>query len=164
MRVKLMWKRSGLNPNGRFGAPERKLRFDESDLAFILHKVYRNMFEHEELLSLFEDLDVLKMKQSSTMHYHRGSFAVFLRLFKSRVVVGWLDLMNCILELIEKDLGIMMGLNYTQELYLYLHTLHDRWEDSQEWICTPGRRRRHKVVGRVSTCRILPNPILVPPT
>ncbi|KAL5113208.1 hypothetical protein ACEQ8H_008925 [Pleosporales sp. CAS-2024a] len=123
MPVKLMWKRSGSNPTGRLGGRERKLRFDESDLALILHKVYRNMFQHQELLSLFKGLDMLKIKRSSTVHYHRGSFAAFLRLVKSRVTVDWPDLMNRILELIEQDSAIMMGLNYVQELYLYLHNL-----------------------------------------
>jgi hypothetical protein len=123
MRVKLTWKRSALFPNANWGDIERRLRFDEPDLARILHRVYRNMFQHEDLLSLFKNLDVLKMKRNSTVHYHRGSFAFLLRLVKSRVTVNWPDLMNRILALIENDSTITMGRNYIQELYVHLHTL-----------------------------------------
>ncbi|KAF1912843.1 hypothetical protein BDU57DRAFT_531995 [Ampelomyces quisqualis] len=83
MHVKLTWKRSGLLPRGNWGAIERKLRFDESDLAHVLHRVYRNMFQHEDLLSLFKGLDNLKLKRNSTVHYHRGSFVFFLRVVKN---------------------------------------------------------------------------------
>jgi hypothetical protein len=123
MHVKLTWKRSGLLPNANCGATERRLRFDESDLAYILYRVYRNMFQHEDLSSLFKGFDALKMKRSSMPHYHRGSFVIFLCLVKSRVAVDWPDLMNRILELIENDSTIMMGRKYIEELYLYLHTL-----------------------------------------
>jgi hypothetical protein len=124
MRVKLTWKRSGLLPNANRRTTERRLRFNETDLAHILHNVYRNMFQHENILSLFKDIDRLKIKRNFTLHYHRGSFVVFLRLLRNRVAVDWHDLMNRILELVENDSTITMGRNYIQELYLYLHTLN----------------------------------------
>jgi hypothetical protein len=157
MRVKLTWKRSGSRPNAKWGMIERTLRFNETDLAHILHKVYRNMFQHEDILSLFKDLDKLKIERSSTLHYHRGSFVVFLRLLRSRVsVADWHDLMNRTLGMIENDSTITMGRNYIQELYLYLHTLNlytvpvftrtqyvenpaaggiARWKDLPEIVC-----------------------------
>jgi hypothetical protein len=124
MRVKLTWKRPGSLPDPNRGTIERRIRFNETDLAHILHAVYQNMFQHENILSMFNDLDLLKLKRSSTLHYHRGSFVAFIRLLKNRVAVDWVDLMNRILGLIENNSTIVMGRNYIQELYLYLHTLN----------------------------------------
>jgi hypothetical protein len=123
LRVKLTWKRLTSLSKGMCGTIEQRLRFKETDLAHILHNVYRHMFQHEDILSLFSDLDHLKIKRSSTLHYHRGSFVLFLRLLKRRVSVDWHDFMNRLLELVENDSKIMMGKNYIQELYLYLHLL-----------------------------------------
>ncbi|KAL6161970.1 hypothetical protein ACJQWK_11982 [Exserohilum turcicum] len=124
MRVKLTWKRLTSLPAANLGMTEPRLRFNEADLAHILHNVYQNMFQHENALSLFKDLDMLKIERSSTLHYHRGSFAMFLHRLRNRVAVNWHDLMNRIIGLIENDSTITMGRNYIQELYLYFHTLN----------------------------------------
>ncbi|XP_014550608.1 hypothetical protein COCVIDRAFT_20973 [Bipolaris victoriae FI3] len=166
MRIKLTWKRHGSLSTANSGMIEPRLRFNEADLAHILHSVYRNMFQHENALSLFKDLDMLKIKRSSTLHYHRGSFAVFLHRLRNRVTVNWHDVMNRILGLIENDSTITMGRNYIQELYLYLHTLNiysaqiftqpghvvtpagdgiGRWKDLPKTVCITLKVPRNKL-------------------
>lgn len=88
MRVKLVWKRYHLPPQAIVACSEQRLRLDETALAHILHDVYQNMFQHENLVSLFKNIDGLKMQENSILHYHRGSFAAFLRLVQSRVAVN----------------------------------------------------------------------------
>ncbi|KAF2176239.1 hypothetical protein K469DRAFT_607801 [Zopfia rhizophila CBS 207.26] len=123
MRVRLTWKRSIPLRDSNVVTIDRRLQFDEIGLAHVLHNVYQNMFQHEDMLSFFSDLNMLKIKKSSILHYHRGSFGIFLRLVQSRVVVDWHKLMVKTLQLIETDSTIMMGHSYIQELYLCLHVL-----------------------------------------
>jgi hypothetical protein len=123
MRVTLTWKRLTPLRNAQTGVVERRLRFDETDLAHILFTVYQNMFQHEDMLWLFANINPLQTTKSSILHYHRGSFVYFLKLVQSRVVVDWHIVMDKTLQLIESDSTIMMGRNYMQELYLHLHLL-----------------------------------------
>lgn len=174
MRVRLTWKSSILLQNGNVVTTERKLRFDDIDLAYILYKVYQNMFQHENMASLLSGLDTLNVKKNSMVHYHRGSFAIFLRLVQSRVIVDWHKLMAKTLQLIETDSTIMMGLNFIQELYLYLHTLNvysaktfsqnnvvrvpdasgiSRWEGYPEVVCITLKVPRQALTALTS-----PNP------
>ena len=114
MRVKMSWKRQ---------IPAAPIRFDEAGCAQVLYQVYLNMFQHENMQRLFSNLNMQTMRNNSNLHYHRGSFVLFLRLIRSRIVVDWNKMMNILLDLIEHDSNLLMGSNYIQELYLHLHLL-----------------------------------------
>jgi hypothetical protein len=123
MRVRLSWKRSGPPPEAMAVNAERRLRMDEVSLASILHDVYRNMFQHENLKSMFKNIDKLKIQESSILYYHRGSFVAFLCLVQSQVIVDWQTVMHHVLGMIDTDTTVVMGPSYAQELCLYLHML-----------------------------------------
>jgi hypothetical protein len=123
MLIKLSWKSVSPPIESPTGKSEQRLRMDENSLANVLHDVYRNMFQHENLTSMFKGLSGLNMQENSILYYHRGSFVAFLRLVRSRVVVDWQTLMNHVLRMIATDTSCIMGPNYAQELYLHLHVL-----------------------------------------
>lgn len=123
MRIKSSWKRFNPLQQSTAGNADQRLRMDEVDLACIIHDIYRNMFRHEDMTWLFRGTDRLKLQESSILYYHRGSFAAFLRLVQSRVVVDWQILMNHVFRMIEIDTTVVMGHTYAQELCLWLHML-----------------------------------------
>lgn len=124
MHVKLSWKRKIPGEIGQISlspAIAAPLRIDEKGCARILHEVYLNMFRHEKMQRLFSNINLRTVLNNSLVRYHRGSFALLLRFIRSRVVVDWTKVMHHLLELIETDSSLLMGLSYIQELYLYLH-------------------------------------------
>lgn len=122
MRTRLVWKWPISSLDGIL-QPIFKISIDEQDLASILHRVYRGMFQNEDFGKLFTKISLLTVQNSSNPHYHRGSFASFLRLVKGRVKADWNKVMDGLLHLVENDPSILMGRNYIQELYLQLHLL-----------------------------------------
>ena len=88
MHSRLAWKRS---ISALEGVSEimvnQPIHFEQLDLAHILYQVYREMFQHEDMRNLFSKIDILTLQKSSNVRYHRGSFAAFLRLVKSKVRV-----------------------------------------------------------------------------
>ncbi len=123
MRSRLVWKRPIVSL-GEMIQPVAKLCVSERDLAKLLHQVYRGMFQNEDFRKLFSKISLLTVQTSSCPHYHRGSFASFLRLVKGRVKADWTKVMDILLPLVENDPTILMGRNYIQELYLQLHLLN----------------------------------------
>ena len=122
MHSRLAWKRTLAVSEGMSGRiVDQLIHFDRLDLAHILYQVYREMFQHEDMVKLFSNVDIFTLQNSSNLHYHRGSFAAFLRLVKSKVNVDWDKVMDALLDLVEHDSTILMGRNYIQELYLQLH-------------------------------------------
>ena len=124
MHSRLAWKRTlGVSEGMSEVIVTQLIKFNGLDLAHILYQVYREMFQHEDKEKLFSKFDILTLQNTSIVHYHRGSFAAFLCLVKSRVSVDWSTVMDALLDLVEHDSTILMGGNYIQELYLYLHLL-----------------------------------------
>ena len=70
---------------------------------------------------LFSDINVYIILKNSLLRYYYGSYVLFLRFVRSRVVVDWNKVMDHLLRLIETESSLVMGMNYIQELYLYLH-------------------------------------------
>ncbi|KIW74850.1 hypothetical protein Z517_11620 [Fonsecaea pedrosoi CBS 271.37] len=124
MHVRLTWKQISperTSPSPSAAGKGRRLRVDESGCARILHDVYLHMFQHENMQRLFSDLNVHTISKSSLVRYHRGSYALFLRFVRSRIAADWGKVMDHLLRLIETDSSLLMGMNYIQELYLFLH-------------------------------------------
>ena len=119
LRSRVSWKLSShlVDKN----VEEISLRSEASDLAQVLHEIYVNMFPNENIRHLFQNLDIQKIKSSSTIHYHRATFAALLRCVKSNIEADWTKLMRHLLDLIEAGSNLLLGRNYIQELYLHLH-------------------------------------------
>jgi hypothetical protein len=115
MRVKVTWKRR---------ISETSIKVNERDCAQLLYQVYLNMFQHEDMQHLFSNLNIQTIRNNSVPRYHRGSFALFLRLVRCQVAGDWNKVMEPLLNLIENDSNLLMGRSYIQELYLHLHILN----------------------------------------
>lgn len=116
--IQMTWKR----PCGQH-ISLKPIHFNETGLARVLFRVYRQMFESEDVSRMFQNLGLVKLHRLSFARYHRGSFALFLRLIRDRVVVDWNKTIGNLLSLIENDFSLLMGRNYIQELYVSLHLL-----------------------------------------
>ena len=119
MHNRLTWKRRVANSTA---VPST--RFDETELAQILYQVYLKMFQHEDVKQLLSKVNLQAIRNSSLLHYHRGSLASFLRFVKRTMVVDWNKMMSVLIGLIEQDTSLLLGNSYIQELYLQLY-IHD---------------------------------------
>ena len=116
LHSRLTWK--------RFVAESTTLPFihlDGPELAHILYQTYLKMFQNEDLTRLISKIDLQTIQNSSLLHYHRGSFAYFLRFIKQRVVVDWNESMDVFVGLLEDKSISSMSKSCMQELYLQLH-------------------------------------------
>jgi hypothetical protein len=120
MHIKLTWRRTAAGITSPALDTQVRLHLDELGLARILHKVYVNMFRHENVQFLLSNLSPRSLSNHSMPRFHRGSFALVLRFVRSRIETDWERMMSHLLDLIETDTTVLMGLNYIQELYLYL--------------------------------------------
>lgn len=120
MHIKLTWRRTAAGITSLALDTQVRLRLDELGLARILHKVYVNMFRHENVQFLLSNLSPRSLSNHSMPRFHRGSYALVLRFVRSRVETDWERMMGHLLDLVETDTTLSVGLNYIQELYLYL--------------------------------------------
>ncbi|KIX00573.1 uncharacterized protein Z518_09638 [Rhinocladiella mackenziei CBS 650.93] len=122
MHVRLTWKR--IIPECASQSPAKvtqHLHVDEVGCGRILHDVYLGIFQHEDVQRLLSDINLHSMSKASLLRYHRGSYALFLRFVRSKIAINWTQVMDHLLRLIETESSLLMGMNYIQELYLYLH-------------------------------------------
>ncbi|KAF2459887.1 hypothetical protein BDY21DRAFT_407720 [Lineolata rhizophorae] len=99
------------------------LRFEEDDLAVILYRTYLEAFDGENLGTLLCGLNMANLNLRSLPWAHRGSFAAFLGVLKSRIALDWNKMIHALLDLIQRDTNLMIGMNYHQELVAQLHLL-----------------------------------------
>ncbi|KAK1764035.1 hypothetical protein QBC33DRAFT_596390 [Phialemonium atrogriseum] len=120
--VRTTWKRP-ISQRAGLGSPTplQPLRFDESGLAQVLHRIYLQMFHGAGWSQSFASkLQSLFFPQL----YNRPVFASLLCLVKSRVTVDWEKTMDILVGLIESNSNkLPLEVGYLQELYLYLHLL-----------------------------------------
>lgn len=138
--LRTVWKRP-LCTQGQSGpcSGPMMIQFDAHQLAQVLYRVYLHMFRDEDIKFKFANINLDAIRESSLIWYHRASFASFLRLVKTRVKVDWDLTMNVLIRLIENRPNAPMGMNYIQELFVYLHLLDvfscdvmKEWHDRNE--------------------------------
>lgn len=116
--IRLTWKQNALGPT-QFNPP---LPIQNYECAKLLHGTYLKMFQHENVGHQSSTQAIPTFSSNSSMiRYHRGSFALFLRFVRSRVVVNWTDVMYHLINFIENDYNLLHGPHYAQELELALH-------------------------------------------
>jgi hypothetical protein len=128
--VRCTWKRPPMQVSAeKLHKPVAPIRFDSIDLARVLFCIYQHMF-HSKIGQHKEASDVTTNDAHTHLHtaqtpsfpaYHRASFAAFLHLVKTRVVVKWNKTMSRLLQLIEGDNTVVGGRNCIQDLQLHLH-------------------------------------------
>jgi hypothetical protein len=97
--------------------------FDPKQLSRILYGVYVHMFLDEDWAHRMSNISLEAVQSSSLVWYQRSSFASFLRLVKTRVTCDWDAVMESTMDLILNRSNAPMGMNYYQELNVYLHML-----------------------------------------
>ncbi|KAF2092448.1 hypothetical protein NA57DRAFT_62455 [Rhizodiscina lignyota] len=121
MDLRLTWKRTSLLD--LLGGPmyDRRLHVEAEACASLLHQVYLKMFQHEDPKFLYSRMNMTALTSDSAPQHHRASFVSLLAVVRSRLVVDWNKTMETLIQLIENEPTLMVGANYLQELYLYLH-------------------------------------------
>lgn len=125
MFLRTSWKRAlCIGSTTTTPLPQRiPLRFDPKLLAKTLYRVYVHMFLDEDWAHRLSNLDLKSLEKSALVWYQRSSFVSFLRLVQTRVTCNWDAVMESTMDLIESRSNAPMGMNYYQELNIYLHML-----------------------------------------
>ncbi|KAJ3564080.1 hypothetical protein NPX13_g7969 [Xylaria arbuscula] len=103
--------------------PKIPIWFDPKLLAKTLYGVYVHMFLDEDWAHRLSNLDLKALEKSALVWYQRSSFVSFLRLVQTRVTCNWDAVMESTMDLIEGRSNAPMGMNYYQELNVYLYML-----------------------------------------
>ncbi|KAF7979298.1 hypothetical protein HWV62_43012 [Athelia sp. TMB] len=90
--------------------------WEASQLANLLFNIYYQMFIAEDIRHPDR-----RSAMQSLVHYHRGTFAAFLGLVKSRTDVDWQRVMDAVLVLVGSDKRLLLGSNNYQEFCCQLH-------------------------------------------
>jgi hypothetical protein len=112
IHASLFWK---LDSSAEKGA---RLHIESNSLARVIFDIYLRMFEHE---SIKPNLAALTPRNAAYAHFHRGSFAAFLKSVKNRVQTDWSAMCKELLEKIAQDQTLALGSNQMQELGAQLH-------------------------------------------
>lgn len=135
MFLRTSWKRPivASGPDGSC-AGLATMQFDAGQLAHVLYQVYLHMFRDEDYTFKLANINLAALRNSSLVWYQRASFASFLSLIKTRTRCDWDATMNTLIALIENRRNAPMGMNYVQELLIYLHALGIfSYEVLKEW-------------------------------
>lgn len=81
------------------------------------------MFRDEDYAHTFATLSLEALYKFSLVWYHHASFASFLRLVQTRVACDWDTTTNKLMELVSRRRNATMGMQYLQELCVYLHIM-----------------------------------------
>ena len=101
-----------------------KVKFDAKALAGYLFHIYKRMFNHEDLSTLFTTISRLgKGQQFSTdqRRYTRAGMVGLLRSARVRIDADWNQVLSVFLSHIESDRSLLVGPNSLQELFMHLH-------------------------------------------
>ncbi|PHH85901.1 hypothetical protein CDD83_11023 [Cordyceps sp. RAO-2017] len=117
---RLCWKRddqfSG-QPDGR-----GRVHVDVQTACRLLLHVYLQMFRDENHAERLGALSgVAPGRATAYAHFHRGSFAVFLKLVKDRIRTDWPQVCSRLLDAIAQDRTLAFSSNYLQELCAQMH-------------------------------------------
>ena len=93
------------------------LVYDPQQLGTLLFDIYLKMFSNEKLPDLHRDA----IQKRSIPHHVRATFVAMLQLIRDRVSTNWVQAVDHLVHLIEKDKTLFLGLNYFQELMCQLH-------------------------------------------
>ncbi|KAM6496295.1 hypothetical protein JOM56_009001 [Amanita muscaria] len=95
---------------------DKRLQFDDQQLADVLYDIYLQMFNDENM-----NVALQSMIKHPQVHYIRFSYAYLLRFVKDTVAVDWSACMKKLHTLISKDKTLIVGLNNLQDLYISMH-------------------------------------------
>ncbi|KAF8628200.1 hypothetical protein AX15_004049 [Amanita polypyramis BW_CC] len=109
--------------NGQDSWTDRRLKFDERQLADFFYGVYLKMFSEENWGAVLQSGSSRTLERLTLVHYTRFSLAYLLRLVKDRVHIGWDVFVGQSINLIAFDRKFLVGSNYIQDLICGFHLL-----------------------------------------
>jgi len=118
---------------GNFTQRSYRVHFEPADFARKLWDVCLKMFENEDFNSTFQRLITgnFNLAYVQNTHYHRKSFAYFLRVVRSLgfVETCWPQVIHHFLNYIVTDSRLLIGANHIQSFLSELHMLGIYLED-----------------------------------
>ncbi|KAL9598529.1 MAG: hypothetical protein Q9219_004431 [cf. Caloplaca sp. 3 TL-2023] len=108
--------------------PASPPKIDPDQLAAWFLEVYKKMFAHEDVSSLFSRMQRMQITHFSTdrSRYTRAALVALMRVVKTRIVTNWEKVMDKFLDLVESDRSLLVGSNSLQELNVHL-ALYGVW-------------------------------------
>ncbi|ROW03721.1 hypothetical protein VMCG_05334 [Cytospora schulzeri] len=117
-----------------------RLQVTEDALATLVHKVYKEMFANEDimsLLSLSKEQQVERLLKQAYPKYHRGSLVAFMKRLLQAVDVPVEPYCQKLLKKINEDSTRMFGSNFAQSLSL---EISNQGLYTEPWLETEIRR------------------------
>ncbi len=114
----LSWRRTDFD--GIDGQKQR-LSIEAHTVSDLLFKFYLNLFAVEAGRDLARNITPANMKRASTVHYVRRNYVWLLALIQDRVHTDWPRAMEILMDRIEDDKQLTMGMNYFQDLCCEMH-------------------------------------------
>lgn len=119
LHMRLVWKPDN-RISGQFdGRPA--VQIQAKALAGILFQVYLKMFEGEAVGHYPKVLQ--KGGNIWYLHFHRGTFASFLKFLKHRIATDWTDVCDTLMDFIVRDRTLGLASNQMQDLLTQLHVM-----------------------------------------
>ncbi|KAL8917654.1 MAG: hypothetical protein Q9208_007835 [Pyrenodesmia sp. 3 TL-2023] len=114
----------------RWKAPNAtaRVQVDSNDLAAWFLAIYKRMFTHEDMSTLFSRVTHMQETHYSTdmPRYTRAALVALMRVVKTRTLTDWDRVMDKFLGLVETDRTLLVGSNSLQELNVHL-ALYGVW-------------------------------------
>ncbi|KAF9439499.1 hypothetical protein P691DRAFT_786369, partial [Macrolepiota fuliginosa MF-IS2] len=127
---RVSWRFSDFTHGKWSGAPteqKHELHFTPAELADKLFAMYLNMFENENMSSLFNRLNAKDINLATFQHphYHRQSFARFLNLVRAshHIKVDWSQTLDRLIGRVTESHSLLVGSNNFQNFFTDLHML-----------------------------------------
>jgi len=121
---RITWKRPTTGDSVIASQPHNPVRisisFESQNLVKLLFDIYLKMFASDDTMSRLSN-PLQYLQGSDTVHYIRETFAVFLAIVKRRANVDWDSTMAALLDRLDTDRTLMMGMSNFQDLCTHLH-------------------------------------------
>ncbi|KAI0015317.1 MYND finger family protein [Xylariomycetidae sp. FL0641] len=101
-----------------------RLHIDASSLAKVMFQAYLQMFDHEDMLNMFDSVlsqQHAKILRSAFPHFHRGSLATLLKAIRHNVEADWSSMCQILLNLIEQDTRLPTSKAHSADFRAQLH-------------------------------------------
>lgn len=108
--------------------PTARVKVDPDELAAWFLVVYKKMFAHEDVSTLFSRVTRMQKTHYSTdmPRYTRAALVALMRVVRTRTSTDWARMMDKFFDLVESDRTLLVGSNSLQELNVHL-ALYGLW-------------------------------------
>ncbi|KAL8684234.1 MAG: hypothetical protein Q9224_006501, partial [Gallowayella concinna] len=100
----------------------RRVRIDSRELAAWFLSMYKKMFAHEDVSTLFSRMKRMQSNSYSTdmPRYTRAAIVALIRVVKTNVLADWASVMDTFESMVKADNSLLVGGNSLQDLYMQL--------------------------------------------